>query len=68
MAYLQSVYISSINVHSVVSPTLPHYYEVVRLAELTLQSILLGSEGVNDIPSPVRKAKHVSKSGKAKLD
>jgi len=43
-------------------------YEVVRHVELTLQSILLGSEGVNVTPSPVRNAKHESKSGKAKLD
>lgn len=46
----------------------PPNYEVVRQAELTLQSILLGSEGVNVTPSPVRNAKHESKSGKAKLD
>lgn len=66
---LSTVFISSISVNPLVNPNpFPQNYEVVRQAELTLQSILLGSEGVNVTPSPVRNAKHESKSVKAKLD
>lgn len=51
---------------SPVNPPPPQ--EAARLAELVLQSILLGSEGKKVTPRPVRKAMQESKQRKPRLD